>query len=72
MRTLPRVCVRTCTCIYVYVYVCGCLSWTQQLCEQLERATAEYRYDHDVQCNRADTGDHGSFSEADNCKMREK
>ena len=67
-----RAYVRSTARVYVYVYVCSSLSWTHQLCEQFERATAEYRYDHDVQCNRADTGDRGSFSEADSCKMREK
>ena len=64
-----RTCVRSTACVYVRTYVC---TWTQQLCEQFERATAEYGYDHDVQCNRAVTRDRGSFSEAESCKMREK
>ena len=65
-----RTCVPSTACVYVYVRTCVySLSWTQQ---QFERATAEYRYDHDVQCNREVTGDRGSFSEAESCKMREK
>ena len=56
-----RTCVRSTADVRVRImYVCSCLSWTQQLCEQFERATAEYRYDNDVQWNRAG-GDCGSF-----------